>query len=304
MENPCRDRIARRFVGLFSVYGGDSASALFQSLWCMHRNQSRPLDWSVGVIEGEISKALESVVSEFNEIEWLRIPKVNNPLNFGLPESLNFGLKTLLPSDIVLKIDTDDLYSSGRVAQTVEAFESDPDLVIFGGQIDEWNSDFTSFVGTRSVPLDDTAIRTQGLWRNPFNGPTVAFCANVGHQIGGFQQVGANEDYVLWTNILHLGGKGRNSPDVLTYMRGGADLVSRRSTARTRKGELEALRAIRRIGYFPLWVFWLHVVSKQIVRRMPMKINLYLYQRLRQSGNRPEPRVVTMAHHALLEWQK
>lgn len=304
MENPRRDRVVRRYVGLFSVYGGDSAPVLFQSLWSMLRNQTRPLDRSVGVIEGEISSELETVVSEFSEVEWHRIPKVNNRLNFGLPIALNHGLNTLQFGDVVLKIDTDDLYPSGRVALTVEAFEFDSDLVIFGGQTDEWNFNFTSFLGTRSVPLVDATIRSYGLRRNPFNGPTVAFCAEFANKIGGFPQVGANEDYVLWTHILHRGGKARNSPDVLTYMRGGVDLVVRRSASRTRKGELEALREIRRIGYYPAWIYWVHVISKQIIRRLPLKINLYLYECLRKRGRRPVPRVVSLANHALLDWQK
>lgn len=302
MENPRRDRLTRRYVGLFSVYAGDSAPALYQSLWTMLRYQSRPLDAAYGVIEGELSADLESVVAAFGEVAWMRIPRVHNKLNFGLPTALNHGLGMAQPGDVVLKIDTDDLYPPCRVALTVDAFASDPELRLFGGQIDEWNADFSAFVGARTVPLEHDEIWNYGKRRNPFNGPTVAFCAEAAQSLGGFAHVGANEDYVLWAQLLQSGVKAQNSPEVLTYMRGGDELVHRRSTARTRKGELEALRAIRASGYFSRPTYLAHLLGKQLVRRLPLKLNLYLYRRLRQGGQRPVPRVVAHAAQALSEW--
>lgn len=304
MENPRGDRVTRRYVGLFSVYAGDQSSALFLSLWTMIRYQSRSLDRIVGVIEGDLSPDLEAVVRHFaTDVEWLTIPKVQNRLNFGLPTALNVGLKTFSPDDVVLKIDTDDLYPPCRVALTVEAFESHPALNLFGGQVDEWNEDFSAFVGARAVPLDYGSLYRYGKKRNPFNGPTVAFLAKAAQDCGGFAHVGANEDYVLWTRILQTGGLALNSPDVLAYMRGGPSLVVRRSSARTRKGELEALRAIWNHGFFNTPTYLLHVISKQIVRRLPLEFNLYLYKRLRQGGSRPTPRVVDHALQAFSEWQ-
>ena len=303
MENPGSNRLDRRFVGLFSVYAGDQAPALFESLWTMLRNQTQPLDWTVGVIEGELTPDLEEVVGYFTEVAWSRIPKVNNKLNFGLPIALNQGLAQISESDVVLKIDTDDLYPSNRVQRTVEAFTINPELSLFGGQVEEWNEDYSDFVGSRAVPLNHEQIVGYGKRRNPFNGPTVAFRADLAKKLGGFSQVGANEDYVLWAQMMQSGAVVQNSPEVLAYMRGGPDLVARRSTARTRRGELEALRAIRQCGYFSTPTYCLHVLAKQLVRRLPIELNLYLYQYLRHRGVRPVPSVVAQAAKASSEWQ-
>lgn len=303
MENPGSNRLDRRFVGLFSVYAGDQAPALFESLWTMLRNQTQPLDWTVGVIEGDLTPDLEEVVGYFTEVAWSRIPKVNNKLNFGLPIALNQGLAQISESDVVLKIDTDDLYPSNRVQRTVEAFTINPELSLFGGQVEEWNEDYSDFVGSRAVPLNHEQIVGYGKRRNPFNGPTVAFRADLAKKLGGFSQVGANEDYVLWAQMMQSGAVVQNSPEVLAYMRGGPDLVARRSTARTRRGELEALRAIRKCGYFSTSTYCLHAVAKQLVRRLPIELNLYLYQYLRHRGVRPVPSVVAQAAKASSEWQ-
>lgn len=303
MENPVSNRLDRRFVGLFSVYAGDQAPALFESLWTMLRNQTQPLDWTVGVIEGDLTPALEDVVGYFTEVAWTRIPKVNNKLNFGLPLALNHGLSLIAESDVVLKIDTDDLYPNNRVQRTVEAFAKNQELSLFGGQIEEWNKDYSDYVGSRAVPLNHEQIVGYGKRRNPFNGPTVAFSADLAKKLGGFSQVGANEDYVLWAQMIQSGAVVQNSPEVLAYMRGGPDLVARRSTSRTRKGELEALRAIKKCGYFSTPTYCLHVLAKQLVRRLPIELNLYLYQYLRHRGVRPIPSVVARAAEASSEWQ-
>jgi glycosyltransferase involved in cell wall biosynthesis len=303
MENPGSNRLDRRFVGLFSVYAGDQAPALFESLWTMLRNQTQPLDWTVGVIEGDLTPELEDVIGHFSEVAWTRIPKVKNKLNFGLPLALNHGLSLLAESDVVLKIDTDDLYPNNRVQRTLEAFAGNRELSLFGGQVEEWNKDYSDYVGSRAVPLDHEQISKYGKRRNPFNGPTVAFRADLAKELGGFSQVGANEDYVLWAQMIQSGAVVQNSPEVLAFMRGGPDLVVRRSTARTRRGELEALRAIKKSGYFSTPTYCLHVLAKQLVRRLPIELNLYLYQYLRHRGVRPVPSVVARAAKALSEWQ-
>jgi glycosyltransferase involved in cell wall biosynthesis len=269
----------------------------------MLRNQTQPLDWTVGVIEGDLTPDLEDVIGHFTEVAWTRIPKVNNKLNFGLPLALNHGLSLIAESDVVLKIDTDDLYPNNRVQRTLEAFAGNRELSLFGGQVEEWNNDYSDYVGSRAVPLDHEQISRYGKRRNPFNGPTVAFRADLAKKLGGFSQVGANEDYVLWAQMIQSGAVVQNSPEVLAFMRGGPDLVVRRSTARTRRGELEALRAIKKSGYFSTPTYCLHVLAKQFVRRLPIELNLYLYQYLRHRGVRPVPSVVARAAKASSEWQ-
>jgi hypothetical protein len=44
-------------------------------------------------------------------------------------------------------------------------------------------------------------------------------------------------------------------------------------------------------------------LAKQLVRRLPIELNLYLYQYLRHRGVRPVPSVVARAAKASSEWQ-
>lgn len=305
MENVGRNRVVPNFVGLFSVYNGDLPTPLFQSLWSILKGQTESLDLSVGVIEGELSDQLERVVAHFADVQWVRIPKVASALNFGLPECLNKGLEVIGPNNIVLKIDTDDIYDRNRVAVTKRHFLEDDDLVLFGGQVLEWDEEFLRPIGLRRVPLEHDKVYQYGKRRNPFNGPSVAFRSGPIMGLGGFKHVGANEDYVLWSAVLQAGNKSKNSADVLVHMRGGSTLVHRRSNQRTRKGELEALKAIRAVGYYTRPEYYAHVVFKQVVRRMPHFLNNGIYRiLLRSSGsNTVVPEVVLAAKAAFISFQ-
>ena len=305
MENVGRNRVVPKFVGLFSVYNGDLPTPLFQSLWSILKGQTESLDLSVGVIEGELSDQLERVVAHFADVQWVRIPKVASALNFGLPECLNKGLEVIGPNNIVLKIDTDDIYDRNRVAVTKRHFLEDDDLVLFGGQVLEWEEEFLRPIGLRRVPLEHDKVYQYGKRRNPFNGPSVAFRSGPIMGLGGFKHVGANEDYVLWSAVLQAGNKSENSADVLVHMRGGSTLVHRRSNQRTRKGELEALKAIRAVGYYTRPEYYAHVVFKQVVRRMPHFLNNGIYRiLLRSSGsNTVVPEVVLAAKAAFISFQ-
>lgn len=282
---------------LFSIYSKDHPTYLFEALWSLLRGQTLLVDACVGVIEGEIGAELEAIVSEFHEVEWIRIPRTQHPSGFGLPEALNTGLHAL-QTDIVLKVDTDDLNAETRVSETLKAFTEYPDLVLFGSQVQEWDPDFQRCFGRRCVPVDSSTIHSYALRRNPFNGPTVAFKREAVLALGGYPHVGANEDYALWAAILSKDLQVQNHPEDLVFMRGGLDLVARRSSSRYRKGEVDALKAIRATGLWSGERYVLHYVAKQVVRRLPDSWNRYIYRKLRQTIPAEVPAVYQKARAA------
>ena len=267
-----------RIGGVFSVYKGDNPIFLRQALDSILTDQTRLLDECVGVIEGEIGIELTKVCNFFPQVKWL---KINQSNVFGLPKALNLAVDNI-NTDVVLKIDTDDLYSKERVESTESAFQNDQALDLHGGQAQEFSQDFTKNFGLRSVPLKKSEILRFSKSRNPFNGPSVAFKKSSFVRLGGFPQVEANEDYCLWGLFLVNNLNVSNSSEVYVFMRGGRDLVSRRSSKRYRKGELQALMYLRQIGLFNYCEFMRHVIAKQIVRRLPVKWNSYIYSKLRE----------------------
>ena len=268
-----------RIGGVFSVYKGDNPTFLREALNSILINQTRPLDECVAVIEGGISKELSEVCDSFSKVKWLHVKESNV---FGLPNALNLAVENI-NTDIVLKIDTDDLYPSDRIESTESAFKNQESLDLHGGQAQEFSIDFKKNFGLRSVPLKKSEILSFSASRNPFNGPSIAFKKSAFISLGGFPQVEANEDYCLVGLFLVNGLDVSNSSNVYVFMRGGKDLVSRRSSSRYRRGELQALNYLRQIGLFNYGQFIYHVVAKQIVRRLPLKWNSYIYSNFRRN---------------------
>ena len=108
--------------------------------------------------------------------------------------------------------------------------------------------------------------------------------------LGGFPVVGANEDYCLWALILEHGYTSSNSPEIYVHWRGGENLVKRRSNPRYRIGEKQALDYLRQIGLYTRWQYAVHVVTKNLIRRLPLRWNIYIYSLLRSKSHlQPAP---------------
>jgi hypothetical protein len=131
--------------------------------------------------------------------------------------------------------------------------------------------------------LNQSDIEKYFKYRNPFNGPSVAFRKDSFLKMGGFPQVGANEDYCLWG--LYMVNKlcVSNSAETYAFMRGGRDLVYRRSNKTYRFGELQALKFMKDSGAITNTQYLRHIFVKQIIRRLPLKWNSYIYSKLRKN---------------------
>jgi hypothetical protein len=282
------------FGALLSVYQGDQPVALATCLESLVW-QTDPLDAVLVVVEGTLSPEIESVLTHYSSplaaqgFAVLRIPRQNGPLGFGLPASLNEGLQAL-STDWVLKVDTDDINVPTRVAETRAWAAAHPNGKLVGGQLQEWSEGFAASGPLRRVPETPAAIAQRGKWRNPFNGPTVAFHRATALALGGYPVVGANEDYALWGRFLQAGHAVGNSPRVWVHQQAGPSLIQRRGTARYRRGELQALQDLQRSGWLTSAHFWVHAAAKAVIRSLPLAGIQYIYTYLRST---PPPSVQT-----------
>lgn len=286
---------------LLSVYSGDSApnlaACLESLLW-----QTRPWDAVWVVAEGDLNPRVEEVLTHYAPLfanhGWhlIRLPRQKGPLGFGLPACLNHALEQL-PTDWVLKIDTDDINVPTRLEETQRLVERNPGVELVGGQLQEWTAHFRSQEALRTVPTSHEAIQRLGRWRNPFNGPTVAFRTERARALGGYPLVGANEDYALWGRFLQAGCRTANSPHVWVHQQAGHALLHRRSSKRYRAGEAQALADLRASGWFTWGTWAIHRLGKWAVRSLPLGGIQYLYAHLRQQPTNPTP--VPVGWHTL-----
>jgi len=147
--------------------------------------------------------------------------------NQGVLVALNNGVAAT-NSDIIVRIDSDDVADLDRIRLQVEYLNGHPDCVVVGS-----NLIFVDEVGEQILKspmlLGDREIKLEMLVRSPFGHPSVAFRKKQFLESGGYSQdFRAAEDYDLWVRLAALGSFANINQDLLHYRINSAG-VSRKS---------------------------------------------------------------------------
>lgn len=143
-----------------------------------------------------------------------RIQLIEKPVNTGLTNSLNYGLK-VAKGDYIARMDGDDISLSERFAKQVTFLDANPDVVLCGSLF--------SIIGSTTiviVPENNDAIKLTMLKKCCFGHPTVMMRKNILDKYSITYDVLKEpaEDYDLWTRLLFK-GKFHNLQEVLLKYR-------------------------------------------------------------------------------------
>jgi glycosyltransferase involved in cell wall biosynthesis len=265
-----------RYSALIPVYKNDSLLYLSIAVESM-LNQTRPFDEILLVVEGKVNNEIEKYLTSLNNpVQVLRIENQKGPLNFGLPATLNFGIKNAT-GDYIVRLDSDD-YSVPERLEKVDAFlNKHASVNLLSSWVDEYDEDLDVLISTRRVPLLDREIRKKGKWKNPFNGPAAVFKRETALGLGGYPIVASNEDFCFWAEFIINGNTVGNIAEPLVKMRTGRSMIPRRKSKRYRMGTIQSNAYLYSIGYFGLQHLVWHSVINSILRRLPTRV-FYLFQ--------------------------
>jgi glycosyltransferase involved in cell wall biosynthesis len=270
---------------LLSVYEKDSPIYLEECLESIHLQDDKPESVLI-VIEGLINTSLQYVINKweriFRNLDILHVPKQINKFKFGLPFCLNKGID-FIQTNYICKMDSDDICYPNRIKVQREFIIQNPEVDICSSFVDEFDDNSNSIKRVKKVPITHLEILKYARFRNPINGPSMIFKKKAAIAIGGFPEVGSNEDYCFIAKFIMKGYTTANINQSLIKMRAGSNLVSRRMGERYLNGELEALKFIYKTGMFNTWQFIAHYVGKSIIRRLPFKFNQLLYTSILRS---------------------
>lgn len=209
------------FSVLISIYKNDKVSYFEEAFNSIIDNTLVPNEIVI-VFDGSISKD----ISKFIELKQsslgskIKIKVIKLETNRGLGLALREGLKYCTNS-LVSRADADDINRIDRFEKQIALFKEQPDIVLTGGQVQE----FLEYPGdqdnVRSVPILKDDIDKFASVRSPFNHPTVMFKKEAIENVGSYQDFKGFEDYHLWVRIIMSGSSYQNSPDVLVDMRAG-----------------------------------------------------------------------------------
>ncbi len=207
-----------KYSVLMSVYKKENANYLSQAINSMLNQTVKPTE-IVLVEDGPLTDELYEAIDSFVRENPFLFKIVRNEKNLGLGLALAKGLLEC-SNELVARMDTDDIAKSNRIQKELEEFERDSHLSLCGGYIREFEGeDVEHTVGIRTVPIEDTEIKTYIKSRCPFNHMTVMFKKSEVLNAGNYQHLLYNEDYLLWINMLKAGCKFKNIPEVLVDVR-------------------------------------------------------------------------------------
>lgn len=212
---------SQKYSVLMSLYKKEKPEYLRLAIDSMI-NQTVPPDEIVIVEDGPLTDELYAVLDEYSMLH-----RVKNETNLGLGISLQKGLLAT-KNDVVARMDTDDIAGISRCEKQLEFLNSNPDISVVGGQIEEFIGSPDHIVAKRIVPLKDIELKEFNKKRCPFNHMTVMFKKKDITEAGSYQDWFWNEDYYLWNRLALAGKKFANLPDVLVLVRTGEDMYQRR----------------------------------------------------------------------------
>ena len=259
------------FSVLLSLYFKESPlylSQCFESIW---DHQTLKPSEIILVLDGPIGKELTKCVEEWQQ-------KIGNVLkvvplteNVGLGKALNEGLKHCT-NEWVFRMDTDDVCTEDRFAKQFDFIENNPHIVLFGGQVLEFNQDISDAQVLKAVPEKHDNIKVFAQKRCPFNHMTVAYRRDVIIELGGYQHHLFMEDYNLWLRVIAAGYEVANLPDVILFARVGNGMHARRKGLEYIKSEKKLLDIKKELKLqHPIHANMLFLI-RSIFRLLPSKM--------------------------------
>lgn len=206
------------------VYGRDNPD-WFETAVNSILNQTVTPNEVVLVVDGPVPTELDNVIKKYNNDDLFHVLRF--PENQGHGNARRAGLNACT-NELVALMDADDVSSHDRFEKQLSLFEKDKSLDIVGGNIIEFTDDENNIVARRLVPSNDVEIKKYLKKRCPMNQVTVMFKKSSVEKVGGYIDWYCNEDYYLWLRMAKAHMKFANLPEILVYVRVGADMYQRR----------------------------------------------------------------------------
>ncbi|WP_305818612.1 glycosyltransferase [Photobacterium leiognathi] len=225
------------FSILMSIYKNEKAEFFEQCMDSIY-NQSLQSKDIVIVHDGPLKSELYQVLDKWKSL--LPITEIVLPENVGLGEALNTGL-IHCKYDLVARVDTDDINLPNRFQIQYEYMTNNPDTVMCGSHISEFEDRPEEIVSLRKVPLGNEIAKCI-FKRNPFNHMSVMYRKSAVLDSGGYKHLKFMEDYYLWVRMHLKGYKLDNIDLVLVNARIGNGMLERRKGIDYYKSELKFMK--------------------------------------------------------------
>ena len=284
-----------RLSVLIPVYG-KASPLLFEQALASIKQQTVAATEVLIVQDGPIPPEMERVIDAFmgdcgeQKAGRPSVRILSLPQPVGLGQALAAGV-TACRSELIARMDADDLSVPERFALQLAAFSADPSLDALGGAISEFAGRPQPGDRVRRLPFTEEAIRRFAKSRNPLNHMTVMFRRDAVLRAGNYQPFPEFEDYHLWVRMLEKGCHLANLPAVLVQARAGDAMLGRRGGLRYALRELSFQNFLRSSRFISPAHAVRNVLLRVPVRLAPPALLKWVYRTFLRS---PHPRPASL----------
>ena len=261
---------------LMSVYAKEHPEFLKQSIDSM-LCQSYPPDDFVLVCDGELTKELDGLISEYSsKYKCFRPVRLKKGKGTGI--CANVGISACR-NEYIVKMDSDDIALPQRCEISMKYMAEHPEVDMLGAYIDEFDSDTGKYIATKKTPLTDSEIKKYARRRNPFNNQTLVYKKSAAEKIGGYKNIKRCEDYEFVVRMLADGAVGVNLDKVLVKYRVTADNYARRKNWSNTRSFISVRWKIFRMGFSGFSDFIIPCAMQLIIFVLPKSLTGKIYKK-------------------------
>jgi len=213
-----------QFSVSINVYNGDNPIFFKEAVKSLLQQTLIP-DEIVLVVDGPINKTLNDVVSQYQKNKIFKI--IHLKKNMGHGEARRVGIENCT-FDLIAIMDADDVSRKNRFEKQIKVFDSNKEISVLGGNIEEFEDSIDNIVSIKEVPSSHDEIVDFTKRRCPMNQMTVMFRKSNVLDSGGYLDWHCNEDYYLWIRMIKNKFIFKNLNDILVSVRVSKDMYSRR----------------------------------------------------------------------------
>ncbi|MDO5670813.1 MAG: glycosyltransferase [Corynebacterium sp.] len=189
--------------------------------------QTRKAEEIVIVEDGPVGPELRAVIDAFVD-KHAETRTVVLARNQGSGKASAAGMAAIT-TDLVARLDADDLAAPERFARQLAWFEQHPDTDVLGTAMAEFSDNPTQVTAVRALPETHEHIARYARINSPVNNPSVMLRRAAVETAGGYRDVHHMEDYDLYARLLATGARFHNLPEPLTLFRVSPEQFQRRT---------------------------------------------------------------------------
>ena len=233
-------------------------------------------DEIVIVKDGKLTQELDKVINKYQKRYPNKFKIVCLEENKGLGIALKNGINNC-KNEYVARMDSDDYSVPNRMEQQIKYLETNKDVDIIGGYIEEYDENMENLISKRIVPIEDKDIKKEMVKRCAFNHSTVMYKKSKIIEVGNYSNKRTMEDYDLWIRCTKKGYKMHNLPMVLTKNRTGDNMYKKRAGKKYIKTIIEIENLLYSLNMINIFQKWYNIIVRAIVAIVPAKIRKIIY---------------------------